>query len=110
MTDLGGQGVTLDPADADDLADLLLQAAAVIHVLAGDPGAEAAAAQAVTGEAGSCQDLAIRLQLAAAELEEQAAIWPPAPPGKHPQNTTPANAAGKRPRHAAENQHSEEAF
>jgi hypothetical protein len=103
---LADQGVLLDPEEADDLVDLLLEAATVIHTLAGDPAAEAAAAQAVTGGRGSCQELAIDLQLAAAAIEDQAASEPAAEPEKELQLTKQASAAGKHPRHASKNQHS----
>src|ERR1022692_1327221 len=86
------------PGEADDLVDLLLETATVIHALAGVPAAEAAAAQAVTGGRVSCQDLVIDLQLAAAGIEEQAAGRHGRLLGKEEQVTTPANAAGKNPR------------
>lgn len=107
---LADQGVLLEPDEADDLVDLLLEAATVIHTLAGDPAAEAAAAQAVAGGRGNCQELAIDLQLAAAAIEDQAAGEPPAIPGKEAQATKEANATGKHPRHTGENQHSETGF
>jgi hypothetical protein len=50
------------------------------------------------------------LQLAAAAIEEQAASEPAREPEKEPQLTKQANAAGKHPRHASKNQHSETDF
>jgi hypothetical protein len=104
---LAGQGVLLEPGEADDLADLLLQAATVLHCLAGAPEAEAAAAEAA---AGGCQELAIGLQLAAAGIAERAEAAPPAAPGKEEQTTEQTGAAWKHPRNARKNKHSEPGF
>jgi hypothetical protein len=106
---LADQGVFIEPDEADDLVDMLAEAAIVLHTLAGVPDAEAAAAQAVTGGRGSCQDLAIDLQLAAADIADRAS-GPPPGPGKEPQPATPPGAAAKHPRHAGKKQHSEIAF
>lgn len=104
---IADQGVLLDPEEADDLVDLLLEAAMVIGALAGTPQAEAACTRAVTGGRGSCELLAIDLQLAAADVADQAESKPPAKPGKETQITKQASAAMKHPRHATEKQHSE---
>jgi hypothetical protein len=100
------QAVLLEPDDVDELVDMLLDAAAVIGHLAGDPGAEAARAEAGGGPQQDCEELAIDLRLAAAGLDETATArrindhvskqcgkW--------------ADARQKDPRHAGENQHSE---
>lgn len=106
---LADQGIFIEPDEADDLVDVLMEAAIVLHALAGVPDAEAAAAQAVTGGRGSCQDLAIDLQLAAADIAERAGGQPPWT-GKEAQATTPPGAAAKNARHAGKKQHSESAF
>jgi hypothetical protein len=85
---LAEQGIFFEPEEAGDLVDVLMEAAIVLHCLAGVPDAEAAAAQAVTGGRGSCQDLAIDLQLAAADIAERAGE-----PAPGPEN-------GNKPRHA----------
>jgi hypothetical protein len=103
---LAEQGIFFEPEEAGDLVDVLMEAAIVLHCLAGVPDAEAAAAQAVTGGRGSCQDLAIDLQLAAADIAERAGE--PAPwAGKKEQATTRPAAAAKHPGHAGKKQHSE---
>lgn len=103
---LAGQGVLLEPDEADDLVDLLLEAATVIHALAGAPQAEAAAAEAVTGGRGSCQELAIDLHLAAADIGERAETAPAGTPGKEEQAAKKASTRGKHPHHASKKQHS----
>lgn len=107
---LADQGIFFEPDEADDLVDVLMEAAIVLHCLAGVPDAEAAAAQAVTGGRGSCQDLAIDLQLAAAGITERTESQPPATPGKETQFTKQSDATGKPPRHASKKQHSEPDF
>jgi hypothetical protein len=103
---LADQSVVLEPEDADELTDLLADAAWVIGSLAGQRAAEDAAA-AAPGSPDSCEQLAIELRLAAAGLEEAAAA------GQH--NTymtgyvrTAAGPAAKQPRHAPENKRSGE--
>ena len=56
----------LGPDDADELIDLLTDAATVTGVLAGHPAAEAALAADGTGPARDCAELTIDLRLAAA--------------------------------------------
>ena len=105
---LADQGVFIEPDDADELTDLLTDAAWVIGHLAGDPAAEDACAQA-PGPA-SCAELALDLRLAAAGLDEAAtagcdSTYLTALPGK---STEGACTRGKRPRHATEKKHSGE--
>jgi hypothetical protein len=69
---LADQGVFIEPDDADDLVDLLLEAAGVLHRLACVPEAEAAAARAGAVRGSACAGLACDLQLAAAGLDEAA--------------------------------------
>jgi len=66
---LADQGIFIEPEDADELTDLLADAAWVIGSLAGGPAAEDACAGA-PGQPGSCAELAIDLRLAAAGLDE----------------------------------------
>src|SRR5258708_17938991 len=68
---LADQPVVLDPEDADELTDLLADAAWVIGHLAGQPAAEDACARAPARQ-GTCTDLAMHLRLAAARLAEDA--------------------------------------
>jgi len=68
---LADQGIFIEPEDADELTDLLADAAWVIGSLAGGPAAEDACAGA-PGQPGSCAELAIDLRLAAAGLDEAA--------------------------------------
>jgi len=103
---LADQGVFIDPEDADELTDLLVDAAWVIGHLASHPAAEEACAR-TPGRQGSCAELAIDLRLAAATLDEAAAAG-------H-DNTyisahvrKPARPGGKRMQHATENKHSGE--
>jgi hypothetical protein len=101
---LADQPVVLDPEDADELTDLLADAAWVIGHLAGQPAAEDACARAPRPV--SCADLAIDLRLAAAGLDEAATAGQENHyiPAQCPKQASPA---GKRPRHDPENQHSE---
>lgn len=101
---LADQGAFIGPEDADELIDLLGDAAWVIASLAGHLAAEDAAA-AAPGSPGSCEDLAIGLRLAAAGLDDAATAG-------H-DNTyigacfrKPAGPAPKHPRHATEKKHS----
>jgi hypothetical protein len=94
---IADQGVLLDPEEADDLVDLLLEAAMVIGALVGAPEAEAACTQAVTGGRGSCELLAIDLQLAAADIAGQAeASRPPDQERKHKSRNKPAPPGNTR--------------
>jgi hypothetical protein len=101
---LADQGIFIEPEDADELADLLADAAWVIGSLAGGPAAEDACAGA-PGQPGSCAELAIDLRLAAAGLDEAATAGQEnrymAAHGRKG-----AGPAGNRTRHAGENQHS----
>jgi hypothetical protein len=102
---LADQPVVLDPEDADELTDLLADAAWVIGHLAGQPAAEEACARA-PARPGSCADLAMDLRLAAAGLDEAATA------GQENHYISAhcrkqASPGGKRPRQAPENQHSE---
>lgn len=102
---LADQGVLIGPEDADELIDLLADAAWVIGHLAAVPAAEEACARAPARQ-GSCTELAMDLRLAAAGLDEAATAGQ--------ENTymaahcrKQASPAAKRPGHAPENQHSE---
>jgi hypothetical protein len=64
------QGVFISPDDADELVDLLTDAATVIGHLAGHPDAEAALAGDGTGPQQDCTELTIDLRLAAARIDE----------------------------------------
>jgi len=103
---LADQGVLIDPEDADELTDLLVDAAWVIGHLASLPAAEEACAR-TPGRQGSCEQLAVDLRLAAAALDEAATAG-------H-DNTyigayvrTRPEPGRKRPSRAAEKQHSGE--
>jgi len=102
---LADQGIFIEPEDADELIDLLADAAWVIGHLAAVPAAEEACARAPARQ-GSCTELAVDLRLAAAGLDEAATAGQ--------ENTymaahcrKQASPGAKRTRHAAENQHSE---
>jgi hypothetical protein len=102
---LADQGIFIEPDDADELIDLLADAAWVIGHLAAVPAAEEACSRAPARQ-GSCAELALDLRLAAAGLDEAATAGQ--------ENTyiaahgrTPAGPGGDHPRHAPENQHSE---
>jgi hypothetical protein len=102
---LADQGVLIGPEDADELADLLTDAAWVIGHLAAVPAAEEACARA-PARPGSCTELAVDLRLAAAGLDEAATA------GQENTYTgasvrKAAGSRGKRPRHAPEKKHSE---
>ena len=89
------QAVLLEPDDVDELVDMLLDAAAVIGALAGDPGAEAARAEAGAGPQAGCEELAIDLRLAAAGLDEaSAAPGEPVPEWRAGKTRTPDRIAG----------------
>jgi hypothetical protein len=103
---LADQGIFIEPDDADELTDLLADAAWVIGHLASLPAAEQACASA-PARPGSCTELAIDLRLAAAGLDEAATA------GQENTYMTACSRKGattnrKHPRHATENQHSEE--
>jgi hypothetical protein len=100
------QGVLLGPEDADELVDLLIDAAAVIGALAGVPAAETALAEAGAAGLDSCTGLAIDLRLAAARLDEDttaARINEHVTKGQRKY----ADTEQKRQRHAGKDQHSE---
>jgi hypothetical protein len=102
---IADQGTFISPDDADELVDLLADAAAVIGCLAGTPAAETALADGRCGPAVSCAELVIDLRLAAARLDEDTTA-----PGSKPENGMrpgKGRAPGKAPRHAPERQHSE---
>jgi hypothetical protein len=106
---LADQGVFIEPDDADELTDLLTDAAWVIGCLAGDPAAEDACARA-PGRPASCAELVIDLRLAAAGLDEAAtaghdSTCMTALPGKGRKG---ASTRGKHPQHATEKKHSGE--
>ena len=61
--------VPLDAIDAQEIAGLLAEAAAVAGALAGQPGAEAACADAAPDRDG-LDDLHIALAIAAADLDD----------------------------------------
>ena len=61
--------VPLDALDAEEIAGLLADAAALAGALAGQPGAEAACAEAAPGRDG-LEDLRIALAVAAAGLDD----------------------------------------
>jgi len=101
---LADQGIFIEPGDADELADLLADAAWVIGHLAGQPAAEEASGRAPARQ-GSCTELAMDLKLAAAGLEEATAA------GQENRYMAAhcrkqAGPGRKDPRHAPENQHS----
>lgn len=103
---LADQPVVLDPDDADELADLLTDAAWVIGHLASLPPAEDACARA-PARPGSCTELAIDLRLAAAAIDEAATA------GRENHYISAhgrkgAGAGGKHPRRDPEKQHSGE--
>lgn len=102
---LADQGVFIEPEDADELADLLTDAAWVIGHLASLPAAEEACASAPARQ-GSCAELpAIDLRLAAAAVDEATAAceenrYIAAHCRKRP------GPGRKLPRHDPEDQHS----
>src|SRR5712691_11858870 len=101
---LADQGIFIEPDDADELTDLLADAAWVIGCLSGHPAAEDACSRAPT-RPGSCADLVIDLRLAAAGLDEAATA------GQENQYMaahcrTQAGPGKDHPRHATKNQHS----
>ena len=101
---LADQGVFIEPGDADELTDLLTDAAWVIGHLASDPAAEDACARA-PGRPASCAELAIDAGLDEAATAGQHSTYLTALPGK---STKGAGTRGKRPRHATEKKHSGE--
>lgn len=103
---LAGQGVFIDPDDAGELTDLLVDAAWVIGHLASHPPAEDACARTPCRQ-GSCAELAMDLRLAATALDEAAtAGHDNAYIGA--QVRTTAGPDAKRRQHAADNKHSGE--
>jgi len=103
---LADQGIFIEPDDADDLIDLIADAAWVIGHLARHPAAEDACARA-PARPGSCEELALDLRLAAAGLDEAATAGQ-----ENTYMTAHARkggaASGKHPQHAREKQRSEE--
>ena len=103
---LADQGIFIEQDDADELIDLIADAAWVIGHLASHPAAEDACASA-PARPGSCAELAIDLRLAAAGLDEAATAGQ-----EHTYMTAharkTASPRGKHPQHAPEKQHSEE--
>jgi len=102
---LADQGVFIEPEDADELTDLLADAAWVIGCLAGHPAAEDASARA-PARPGSCAELALDLRLAAAGVDEAATA------GQENRYMAAhcrkqASPGQKHPRHDPENEHSE---
>lgn len=103
------QGAFIGPDEADELVDLLLDAATVTGRLAGHPAAEAALAEDGCGPARDCAELTLDLRLAAARLDEETA-------GARIRDhiakkcRKAGEAFRKAQQHAAEYQHSEEAF
>jgi Ser/Thr protein kinase RdoA (MazF antagonist) len=61
--------VPLDALDAEEVADLLAEAAALAGALAGEPAAEAACA-AVAADGRTLAELHVALAIAAADLDE----------------------------------------
>ena len=101
---LADQGIFIEPDDADELIDLLADAAWVIGHLAAVPAAEEACSRAPARPA-SCAELAMDLRLAAAGLDEAATA------GQEnyymaAHSRKAASPGGKQPRHAPESQHS----
>ncbi len=103
------QGVFIGPDEADELVDLLIDAATVIGHLAGHPAAEAALAADGNGPQQDCTELTLDLRLAAARIDEETT-------GRRIRDhiTRHCAKAGeeftKTLQHAGENQHSEEGF
>ena len=93
------QGVFLGPDDADELIDLLTDAAAVTGAVAGQAAAEDALAAAGASPARDCAELAIDLRLAASLLDDATTAAASGPPGNHrdtPGKTnTPKNTGDK---------------
>lgn len=101
------QGLFISPDDADELVELLPDAATVTGHLAGDPAAEAALAGDGTGPQQDCTELTIDLRLAAARLDEDTtARRITGHIKKHAGKGD--DAAGETPGHAADIQRSEE--
>jgi hypothetical protein len=102
---LADQGIFIEAEDADELTDLIADAAWVIGHLAGHPAAEQASARAPARPA-SCTELALDLWLAAAGLDEAATAGQE---NRYMAAHCPKQASpgGKHPRHAPENEHSE---
>ena len=103
---IADQGVFIGPDEADELVDLLLDAAAVIGHLAGHPAAEAALAGDGNGPAQDCAELTLDLRLAASRLDEDTTEQRlRSHIARH--CATYAEAERKRLRHARKDQHSE---
>ena len=99
------QGVFVGPDEADELVDLLTDAAAVIGHLAGHPAAEAALAADGSGPQQDCTELTLDLRLAAARLDEDTTARRISDHiSKHIRKGD--DAAGESMRHAGDNQHS----
>jgi hypothetical protein len=99
------QGTFISPEDADELVDLLTDAATVIGHLAGHPAAEDALAAGRSGLQQDCTELTLDLRLAAARLDEDTtARRITGHIKKH--DSKGDDGATKTLRHAGENQHS----
>lgn len=106
---IADQGAFLGPDEVDELVDLLTDAATVTGRLAGHPAAEAALAGDGCGPSGDCAELALDLRLTAARLDEETTVRRIT--DHIAKNCRKAGEAfRKAQQHAAENQHSEEAF
>lgn len=103
---LADQGVFIDPEDADELTDLLVDAAWVIGHLASLPAAEQACT-GTPGRQGSCAELAMDLRLAAAALDAAATAGHDNTYISAQVRTAPGPTR-KRPQHATEKKHSGE--
>ena len=101
------QGVFVGPDEADELIDLLIDAATVIGHLAGHSAAETALAADGNGPQQECAELTIDLRLAAARLDEDTtARRISGHIKKH--NGKGGDAATESMQHAGDNQHSGE--
>jgi hypothetical protein len=99
------QGTFIGPEEADELVDLLTDAATVIGHVAGHPAAEDALAADGSGPQRDCAELTIDLRLAAARLDEDTtARRITGHIKKHGRKGGDADT--KTLRHAGENQHS----
>jgi len=104
---IADQGLFIGPDQADELVDLLLDAATVIGHLAGHPAAEAALAEDGHGPAEDCAELTLDLRVAAATLDyDTTSEKINSQLASH--LTRYADAEGKRRQHAGKKQHSAE--
>jgi len=103
------QGLFIGPEEADELVDLLIDAATVIGHLAGHPAAETALAADGNGPQQDCAELTMDLRLAAARIDEETAARRITDHiKKHSRKA--GDEFTKTLRRAGENQHSEEGF